>query len=723
VAKRKAKGVDPFRRRGDRGLTRRWLQRFAIEHVVLQELLRKGALSAPELERLCHPFRPAAILKWARWHGLQARAGRRGGFEVVDRAAFRRWVDVVEQRLSAYTGPESAAIIAAELARAPGAAESGDAEHASSEPRGAFAPFRRSPGADWQQSAVGFLASRFSSEELVGFLPAAFRAEWYMARGSREGSGLETAEEIAEALVRLHDTDLLANAVALRHRIAGEIGVERLARFHPGSATAAAFVERAGLPRELAGEPDGQRPQSIVHLTSVDGPSRCPLPDLVDYQTTGKNEMLTVMHDAGAAIYSVPTGAGKTRTAWEAIRDFVSERSVGERNVILWLAHRNELLNQACACLNDVWRSRDGNESLMLIRLWGRSTRDALTRLERVDLPEPLARATPTCVVIVSTPATMAAVLGKLDHAPPLRQTIIDRTRAIVVDEAHRAAAPSYVRIARWLRPLNATNEAHQKVTLLGLTATPFRKTFSATAGTLETLELKEIFGRLIVPAELGSDPQRRLVERGILARPVFEDLPTGVELNIQAGVKRLFAKGVKGSSLSAGREELIDRWLARKASLAVRSPERHARVFRIVLERAQDPNARMLYFGQSVANAQLMCVSLVQAGIPAAVVSGATRAWTRRRLIDEFRAGRIRVLCNCEVLTAGFDAPLVTHVAVARPTVSLVLYQQMIGRGLRGPRFGGTEQCVIVNCIDRVKMGPLVLAHRRFRELWDEGA
>jgi superfamily II DNA or RNA helicase len=114
------------------------------------------------------------------------------------------------------------------------------------------------------------------------------------------------------------------------------------------------------------------------------------------------------------------------------------------------------------------------------------------------------------------------------------------------------------------------------------------------------------------------------------------------------------------------------------------------------------------------------MCVSLVQAGIPAAVVSGATRPWTRRRLIGEFRSGAIRVLCNCEVLTAGFDAPLVTHVVVARPTVSLVLYQQMIGRGLRGPQFGGTERCVIINCIDRVKMGPLKLAHRRFRELWD---
>jgi DNA repair protein RadD len=77
------------------------------------------------------------------------------------------------------------------------------------------------------------------------------------------------------------------------------------------------------------------------------------------------------------------------------------------------------------------------------------------------------------------------------------------------------------------------------------------------------------------------------------------------------------------------------------------------------------------------------------------------------------------RVLCNCEVLTTGFDEPRVTHVVTARPTVSLVLYQQVIGRGLRGPAFGGTETCVILNCIDRVKIGPVKLAYQAFRELW----
>ena len=544
-------------------------------------------------------------------------------------------------------------------------------------------------------------------------------------------------------MVALHGTDLLAKAKALRHRIADQAGAKRLERFHPGSTAAHALVHGAGLPQDLAGEPEAKRPRAVLRITSYRR-----LPDLVDYQTTGKEQMLGVIHDGSAAIYSVPTGAGKTRTVWEAVYDFVAARAAkrdspgeegtrgnrtsakacNERNVIVWLAHHNELLDQTCACLKDVWHSRQGNVTARLVRLWGRNTHDALERLKKLDPP---AWESTSCMVIVSTPATMAAVLDKLDHAPLLRTVLIERTCAIVVDEAHRAAAPSYVRIAQWLRRPGRASEtdsgetSERRVALLGLTATPFRETTSASDGTEETLELKKIFGRLLVPGELGSDPQRMLVEQGILARPVFEDLPTGVDVNIESQVKRFLAKrmkvrGVKSSNvISARGEELIDRWLAAQAS-AVRSPKRHSRILEIVLQQARDSHARILYFGHSVANAQRMCVSLLEAGIPAGVVSGATRRGTRRALIEDFGAGRIRVLCNCEVLTAGFDAPLVTHVVVARPTVSVVLYQQMIGRGLRGPKFGGTERCVIVNCIDRVKIGPLVMAHRRFRDLWE---
>ena len=120
--------------------------------------------------------------------------------------------------------------------------------------------------------------------------------------------------------------------------------------------------------------------------------------------------------------------------------------------------------------------------------------------------------------------------------------------------------------------------------------------------------------------------------------------------------------------------------------------------VFEHLLPLARDPGHLILYFGPSVRDAECMAFLLRQAAVPAAVVSGVTRDVTRRQVVSEFKQGELRVLCNCEVLTTGFDAPRVTHVVMARPDRSRVLYEQIVGRGLRGPRFGGTETCVVVD-------------------------
>jgi superfamily II DNA or RNA helicase len=136
--------------------------------------------------------------------------------------------------------------------------------------------------------------------------------------------------------------------------------------------------------------------------------------------------------------------------------------------------------------------------------------------------------------------------------------------------------------------------------------------------------------------------------------------------------------------------------------------------------ERSQDARRFILYFGPRVRDAECMAYLLRERKIPAAVVSGSTRDETRRALIDRFRRNELRVLCNCEVLTTGFDAPRVTHIVMARPTMSHVLYEQMVGRGLRGPKFGGTETCTILDCIDELTgRAKPQLGYTRFREVW----
>lgn len=130
-------------------------------------------------------------------------------------------------------------------------------------------------------------------------------------------------------------------------------------------------------------------------------------------------------------------------------------------------------------------------------------------------------------------------------------------------------------------------------------------------------------------------------------------------------------------------------------------------------------PDTSMLYFGPSVEDAEEVALLLRGRGVKAGVVSGSTHADTRRRLVDQFRKGDLQVLCSCEVLTTGFDAPRVTHVVVARPTMSQVLYEQMVGRGLRGEKFGGTATCRILNCVDSYKGVELKLGYEGFRRDW----
>ena len=75
-----------------------------------------------------------------------------------------------------------------------------------------------------------------------------------------------------------------------------------------------------------------------------------------------------------------------------------------------------------------------------------------------------------------------------------------------------------------------------------------------------------------------------------------------------------------------------------------------------------------------------------------------------RHEILNSFRDGNISLLSNYGVLSTGFDAPKTDVVFIARPTASVVLYSQMIGRGLRGPTIGGTQRCKIVDVIDNLE-------------------
>ena len=131
----------------------------------------------------------------------------------------------------------------------------------------------------------------------------------------------------------------------------------------------------------------------------------------------------------------------------------------------------------------------------------------------------------------------------------------------------------------------------------------------------------------------------------------------------------------------------------------------------RLILDMIREMNSKhgrkkILFFGCSVEHSRLIAVLLKALhGMRAAYIDSRTDADSRAASIEQFRSGDLEVLCNYGVLTAGFDAPNIDCVFVGRPVRSTLLYTQMIGRGMRGTRSGGTKDVVIIDIDDNFQL------------------
>ena len=153
---------------------------------------------------------------------------------------------------------------------------------------------------------------------------------------------------------------------------------------------------------------------------------------------------------------------------------------------------------------------------------------------------------------------------------------------------------------------------------------------------------------------------------------------------------------------------------LDRQIQSRVDSTKRRMLILNAIKEQVRkSPNGKFLYFGPTVKDVRLMTLLLRESNYSADYVIGNRKLATRRKIINDFKNGKLQFLCNCEVLTTGFDEPKITHLVMARPTVSQVLYEQMIGRGLRGIKFGGTEICKVLSCED------MDLNYDEFYRIW----
>ena len=361
----------------------------------------------------------------------------------------------------------------------------------------------------------------------------------------------------------------------------------------------------------------------------------------------------------GRVVLHMPTGAGKTRTAMHFISRTLQET---EPAIVIWLAASQELLDQAAEAFKEAW-SRLGNRSVTLIRFWGEHAPDF---------------AQMTDGLIVAGLQKMHAFEKK--HPLDILR-LGSRVRLVVIDEAHQAIAPTYRKV---LTQLSDTG-AHDA--LLGLTATPGRTWNDVTADE----QLSEFFGERKVMLEIDGwdDPVTYLMNEGYLAKPTFRRLEYEPSQELRDNIRR--HKEESG--------DYSDKILVALAE----SVERNVAVINEIRRLIQSGHRRVLLFAASVQHAENVSTTISALGVDSRVVTGATATSARRSIIKAFRAMGEKpiVICNYGVLTTGFDAPNTSAAVIARPTRSLVLYSQMVGRATRGPKAGGNLTCEISTVVD----------------------
>ncbi|WP_436232792.1 DEAD/DEAH box helicase [Actinacidiphila alni] len=436
-----------------------------------------------------------------------------------------------------------------------------------------------------------------------------------------------------------------------------------------GSSAAIAFVSEMRLPVAFA----GSRTPSPPPFETVDGPRD--FPRLHTYQEDLVRNISTMLDRLAPqrGMLSLPTGAGKTRVTAEAVIRWV--KRVGDlEGPLLWIAQTEELCEQAVQSWKFVWNKVGAERPLTISRLW--STNEVGNVVDHPHL-------------VVATDAKLERCLDT-DQYAWLRQAAL-----VIVDEAHTAISKRYTEILGLLGLTQYETGRH----LLGLTATPFRNTNEE-----ETRRLVSRFGnrRLDEGVFPSGDPYRDLQDWGMLAQVEHRTLEGGhIELT-------------RDEKTHADRMAMLSR------SAEQRLADDHARSRRIVDSVAELPDDwPTLLFATSVDHAKYLAAMLNDQGVPSAAVDSTTSTQDRRNRIENFRNGGIRVLTNYGVLTQGFDAPATRAVVVARPVYSTNVYQQMIGRGLRGPLNGGKESCLILNVSDNIANFDTHLAFTQFEHLW----
>lgn len=254
---------------------------------------------------------------------------------------------------------------------------------------------------------------------------------------------------------------------------------------------------------------------------------------------------------------------------------------------------------------------------------------------------------------------------------PHRLQRVLERGpfRLVVTDEAHHYAAAEFRRVLDGLGVFAANGPL-----TVGVTATPQRS---------DNLSLGTVFEEIVY-----SRTMLQMIREGYLCN--LRGIRIETDLNLDAVHVR---NRVGGDGRDYDLQELAQ---------VVNTPAFNQLVvntFRRVAAKLQT-----VVFACSIAHAEDLADRFRLAGFKAAVVHGQLPSDKRQQLLKDFHDKKLQILCNMNVLTEGYDEPTIEALFLARPTQSMGLYTQMVGRGTR--LYPGKTECLVVDFVDNSSMG-----------------
>lgn len=253
-----------------------------------------------------------------------------------------------------------------------------------------------------------------------------------------------------------------------------------------------------------------------------------------------------------------------------------------------------------------------------------------------------------------------------------------DAPQLVVIDEAHHALAKTYRMM--W--------ETWPEARFLGLTATPCR---------LNRAGFTDLFECLVMSWSIG-----QFIKEGWLS--LFDYYSIKVDSEEQRLINSLEKRGADGD------------YQAKELNAVLNKRPSIGRLYESVCRYAKGKKG--IVYAINIDHAHNIAEYYREHDINTVAIDSKTLAEVRRQTVEDFKAGKIEVMVSVDLFSEGFDCPDVEFIQLARPTLSLAKYLQMVGRGLR--KSEGKETCVVIDNVGLYRMFGLPAADRDWQAMFE---